>query len=187
MKKLLSLLILMFSLNLGFFAQESGQFNGFSGVVFGSEAGLTDKGFPAYGPGLNVGLEYFFIDRFSLSPSFSYFFEDKANNAEITIRNQLSVLNLDGRHYFHTKKSNIYGFFGASILFQDLESTTKTKGLSETIVINDPDFGLGFGVGLIRPFSEKLSFGTQLKYQAEIRGEGVVQIVLNASINYSFN
>jgi len=165
-------------------AQETPKLNACSGLVFGAEAGIADNGFPHYAPGINLGLEYFMKSDISIMPNFSYFFSDQAQTAQFQAQNQLSVLNLDGRFYFHEEKIKAYGFFGATVFFNNYESRRLDQGVWETVNRKGADYGYTFGAGFIRALSQKIDLGAQVRYQAEYRGAGVVQLVLNASVSY---
>jgi hypothetical protein len=165
-------------------AQDLPKLNVCSGLVFGAEAGIADNGFPHYGPGINLGLEYFMKSDISIVPNFSYFFSDQAQTAQFQAQNQLSVLNIDARFYFHEEKIKAYGFFGVTVFFNNYESRRLDQGVWETLNRKGTDYGYVFGAGIIRSLSHKIDLGTQVRYQAEYRGAGVVQLVLSASITY---
>ncbi|WP_420581136.1 outer membrane beta-barrel protein [Reichenbachiella sp.] len=132
--KLLALAFVgLFTIN-GAFAQEQGDFR--------LNAGMPMI-FSPYGSdfrvGFGFGAEYLIADAFSVAPS--YWLTNK-DNAKV------NLFNIDGRYYFMTDATQVYGVAGVSFVGGDVSSYT----------------GFALGAGAIFGISDAIGINAELKY-----------------------
>lgn len=153
-----------------------------AGVVYGSQAGMDNDGSTKGGAGINIGGEYFFTDKISAAPSFTYFFRSKAEfyGAEITAR--ASSLNLDGRYYFSSNNGlSVYGLAGLAVGF----ASVKVEGDGYYVYSSsgtESKAGLNLGAGLTYALQSDLDFNAQIKYNTPLE-----QVVLQVGIAFPIN
>jgi len=145
MKKL-ALVIVAVLFTAGAYAQDQGTFRGQAGLVYGDDTEV----------GLNLGVQYFVIDKLAFAPSYSYFFKDYFGV-------KFSSINLDGRYYF---KESLYGLAGINIL------RVSGGGASAS------DSKIALGVGYDLDLSDGMKLNLQAKYAD--------QIVIGAGVVFSF-
>ncbi len=145
MKKL-ALVIVAVLLAVGAHAQDQGTFRGQGGLVYGDDTEV----------GINVGVQYFVIDKLAFAPSYSYFFKDFFGA-------KFSSLNFDGRYYF---QDALYGLVGINVL--------RASGNGASASNSEVAIGVGYDVEM----NESLKLNLEAKY-AE-------QIVIGAGVVFSF-
>ncbi|WP_158858375.1 hypothetical protein [Lunatibacter salilacus] len=156
MKK--SLLIFAFVLTAALAqAQEKGD----ARLQLGGEFGFNSELF-----GLNIGAEYFVVDRISAAPNFTIFFPDYGS---------ASNLNVDFRYYLTEGILQWYGLAGftnhwASVDFGSSTITSSTQGAN-------------IGAGGVLKFADRLAFNPEIKYQAMSGGQAVFRLGLVYFIN----
>jgi hypothetical protein len=106
--------------------------------------------------GLNVGVEYFFGEDFSLAPNFTYWNQNREN---------LSNLNVDVRYYLTSGIPQLYVMGGYGNYWQpSVVGFRRTRS------------GGNFGVGANVMFNEKVGFNTEVKLQSQYRRDLVARI-----------
>lgn len=137
-------------------AQEQGDLTVGLNVIY--TRGLKEEG-------LNIGVEYMFIDRFAVSPSWSSYLVDPMAS--------LNSLNIDFRYYTPLSgKLKVYTVLGInrSTIKQDIEFFGIPIGTAE-----NSQTGLNAGLGAYLSLTEHLGVHTQLKYATALIDEAVIQ------------
>ena len=99
-------------------AQEQGQIRASASLAMGTEAAINDAGDSKLGMGINIGGDYFVIDKLSIAPSYTFFFKSTygsntdLGNAELSVKS--SSFNIDGKYYLLDEAVKLYGLFGIS-------------------------------------------------------------------------
>lgn len=155
--KLLALaLVSLFAIN-GAKAQEQGDIR--------VNAGLIDL-FSPYGGdnriGFGVGGEYVFTDGISVAPSIYFTDKDDA---------KLNIFSIDGRYYFMTDATQVYGVAGVSFINGE-------GNFSET--------GLALGAGAIFGVSDNLGINAELKYQLNKPFDDALGLQAAVGVVYTF-
>ncbi|TVP52236.1 MAG: hypothetical protein EA341_03555 [Mongoliibacter sp.] len=140
MKKLF--FIILFFSSLGFnYAQEQGDFR----LQLGADYRLRINEV-----GANAGIEYLFVDNFSIAPNFSYYFPDFG---------RISNLNVDLRYYLTQGVSQVYILGGYNNYWENFQPGL--PGQSRTRP------GGNFGAGAFFDVGETLGFITEFKIQSQ--------------------
>ncbi|SMD37870.1 Outer membrane protein beta-barrel domain-containing protein [Reichenbachiella faecimaris] len=167
--KLLALaLVGLFAIN-GAMAQEQGDMRAGLGVVLGTKAGFDEDG-EKLGFGLAPSFEYMITDAISGAVSYDWYFKSSVGGVDINI----SYLNIDGRYYFMTGDTQVYGLAGLGFGM----SKVSAGGGS----VSDSEAGLNIGAGAVFPMSDALGINAQAKYQTA--GDG--QLAITAGVVYTF-
>jgi len=111
--------------------------------------------------GAHAGLEYLFIDRFSLAPSFTYWFPDFGRS---------SNLNMDLRYYLTEGVSQIYVLGGYNNLWINAQ-----PGLPGT-TLSRP--GGNFGLGAFLDVAANFGLNTEFKIQSQNTRQPVLRVGL---------
>ncbi|MFZ1809007.1 MAG: hypothetical protein WAU36_17375 [Cyclobacteriaceae bacterium] len=137
-------------------AQKTGDLRIGAGLIYGTE--LEEAG-------ININAEYLLTEKISLAPSYSIFFVPDPVS--------YNVLNIDGRYYFLSGSSQVYGLLG----FANATSTIDFFGSK----IRARDSGLNIGGGALFPLNDTFGINAQMKYSTP--GDG--QLVLQGGIVYT--
>ena len=109
--------------------------------------------------GAHLGLEYLFLDRFALAPSFTYWFPDFGRTTN---------LNVDLRYYLTEGISQIYVMGGYNNIWINaqpgLPGTTLSQG------------GGNFGLGAFLDISEKFGINSEFKIQSQNTRQSVLRV-----------
>lgn len=156
MKK--SLLIIVFVLTAALAqAQEKGE----ARVQLGGEFGFNSELF-----GVNLGAEYFVVDRISAAPNFTVFFPDYGRS---------SNLNVDFRYYLTEGILQWYGLAGFTNRWASVDiGSSKITSSSQ---------GANIGAGGVLKFGDRVAFNPEIKYQAMTGGQAVFRLGLVYFIN----
>lgn len=156
MKK--SLLIIVFVLTAALAqAQEKGE----ARVQLGGEFGFNSELF-----GVNLGAEYFVVDRISAAPNFTIFFPDYGRS---------SNLNVDFRYYLTEGILQWYGLAGFTNRWTSVDiGSSKITSSSQ---------GANIGAGGVLKFGDRVAFNPEIKYQAMTGGQAVFRLGLVYFIN----
>ncbi|OKL38438.1 hypothetical protein A3841_06900 [Pontibacter flavimaris] len=149
------------------FAQEQGSMKLGAGLAFGTEAALDEEGSKG-GLGIYVGGEYFFTEKISAAPSFTYFFKSKTDffGGEMSANN--SALDIDGRYYFaSTKQVSFYGLAGLSVGFSKVK-VEGVDGWRDSESASNNKAGVNVGAGMVYPLTETLDLNAQIKYNTPL-------------------
>ena len=167
MKKILFTAFSVFAFAIAVNAQQ-GTFRGSVGLAYG---------FDIEEAGLNIGAEYLFTDEISAAPSFTTFFVGDGLS--------YNSINIDGKYYFVTDDTLIYGLLGLGIASAEFEFTIFDPFTGSTITFedDDSDTGLNFGAGLLHPVSDRIYINGQLKYATAFDGQVVFQAGVAVNIN----
>ncbi|WP_373522931.1 hypothetical protein [Aquiflexum sp.] len=111
--------------------------------------------------GANAGAEYFFADRFSIAPNFTYWFPNVGRE---------SNLNVDLRYYLTEGVSQIYLLGGYNNLWLNTQ-----PGLPGTTISRA---GGNFGVGSYFDLIGNLGMNTEFKIQSQNTRQTVLRIAL---------
>lgn len=176
MKKLLTITVCGAALLFGFStsAQTQGDFRGSLGLAMGTKASVdTDTGDDKLGIGLNLGVEYFVIDKLSVAPSYSYFFPADLGSG---VKYNTGALNFDARYYF---VESFYGFAGYSSFMSRISGGGASVSASEG--------ALNLGAGAMLPMNDSMNINLQVKYQSILNSDiDFNQIVAQAGVAISF-
>jgi hypothetical protein len=157
MKK--SLLIFAFVLTAALAqAQERGE----ARVQLGGEFGFNSELF-----GVNLGAEYFVVDRISAAPNFTIFFPDYGG---------ASNLNVDLRYYLTEGILQWYGLAGFTNHWMAMDMIGSSNVTSSTQ-------GANIGAGGVLKFGDRVAFNPEIKYQAMSGGQAVFRLGLVYFIN----
>ncbi|MEO9804840.1 MAG: outer membrane beta-barrel protein [Reichenbachiella sp.] len=163
--KLLALaLVSLFAVN-GAMAQEQGDMRAGIGVVIGTKAGVDADGSKA-GFGLSPSFEYVFADAISGAVSYDWYFKSTVGGTDINI----ASFNIDGRYYFVTGDTQVYGLAGIGIIRNEIGP------------LSDSETGLNIGAGATFGLSDSMGINGQIKYQTP--GDG--QLVIGAGVVFMF-
>lgn len=127
--------------------------------------GLT-YGLTVEEPGLNIGVEYLFLDNFGTAFTYETFF----TGDNVTFRS----VHLDGRYYFRGGQLQYYGLLGY------VRNTTQFPG-TERVTKG----GLNFGIGTVYrlTFADRFALFAQLRYstpnESQLAGFGGLTYLLN--------
>ncbi|TAJ14899.1 porin family protein [Marinilabiliaceae bacterium JC017] len=136
MKKLLTVVAVMAIFSSVSFAQ----FKIGGGLTMGTKMGIDDDGDEKMGVGINVRGDYYFSEKFSVSPGFTYFFPGAPDGIDLNAWQ----INTDAHYHFYSNDViSVYGLGGLNY------SHTKTEvDVSDFVngVINDIDPDLGFDI-----------------------------------------
>lgn len=158
---LLALVAVVMTAGTAFAQQEPGKLKLGAGLAYGTESSVSDEGDSKGGLGIYVGGEYFFTEKISAAPSFTYFFKSKYEFFGEEFSVQTSTLDIDGRYYFaSTDKVSFYGLAGLSVGF----AKVKYDGEYGSNSSSDNKAGINLGAGLVYPLTETLDLNAQLKY-----------------------
>ncbi|WP_456459341.1 outer membrane beta-barrel protein [Reichenbachiella sp.] len=164
--KLLALaLVGLFSINSAI-AQEQGDFRAGLGIVLGTKAGVDDDGSSKMGFGLSPSIEYLITDVISGAASYDWYFKSDVGGTDVSI----SSFNIEGRYYFMTDDTQVYGVAGLGIVKAKIGD------------FSDSETGLNIGAGANFPLSDVLGANAELKYQTA--GDG--QLAIKAGVFYTF-
>lgn len=134
------------------YAQDQGDLR----VQLGGDYKLSIGYFGAHG-----GLEYFFVDKFSLAPNFTYWFPPVGRT---------SNLNMDLRYYLTQGSSQLYVMGGYSNYWINTQ-----PGMAGT---NETRPGGNFGVGAFLRIMDNLGLNTEFKIQSQNTRQPVLRIGL---------
>lgn len=151
MKKLVIIILLTLTTSL-IHAQEQGDFR----IQLGADYKLQINDL-----GAHAGLEYLFIDKLSLAPSFTYWFPDFGRS---------SNLNMDLRYYLTEGISQIYVMGGYNNLWINAQ-----PGLPGT-TLSRP--GGNFGLGAFLDVAESFGLNTEFKIQSQNTRQPVLRVAL---------
>lgn len=151
MKKSLVLFLLFASFQLAK-AQEQGDMRVQLGVDYRFQINII---------GANGGVEYFFVDKFSIVPNFTYWFPSVGRETN---------LNMDLRYYITEGVSQIYLLGGYNNLWLNTQ-----PGLPGT-TISRP--GGNFGVGSYFDLVGNLGMNTEFKVQSQNTRQTVLRVAL---------
>ncbi len=160
-------------------AQEQGQIRASVSLALGTEAAISDTGDSKLGMGINIGGDYFVIDKLSIAPSYTFFFKSSYGadtdfgNTELSVKS--SSFNIDGKYYLLTEGVNLYGLFGIS--FASAKVTANFLGTP--IDIKDNKTGINIGAGVDFDLSDKLFLNGQVKYNTPLE-----QLVIGVGVGY---
>ena len=157
MKKLL--LIFAFVLTA---AVTQAQQKGEARAQLGGEFGFNSELF-----GVNLGAEYFVVDRISAAPNFSIYFPDFG---------RASNLNVDFRYYLTEGVLQWYGLAGFT-------NNWVTVDLDGANGITASTQGANIGAGGVLKFGDRVAFNPEIKYQAMSGGQAVFRLGLVYFIN----
>lgn len=158
MKNLLLTLLAVFLFATLATAQQQGDISVGGGLILGTETALDDDGSEALGLGITLGGEYMATDVIGVALSYDHYFESSVDVGilgEWTF--QISYLNIDGRYYFVTGDTKVYGLVGIGIGLASFDS-----GFGEA---SDTDTGLNLGGGATFPLTDVLGLNVQAKFQ----------------------
>lgn len=173
MKKITILTLFAAFLFAGFSAsaQEQGDIRVGLGLAIGTNAGVDDTtGETELGLGINFNGEYLISDVISIAPSYTSFFKTDIGGADFGF----NAFNIDGRYYFGSGDTQLYGLVG----FTSLEAKVSVLGITGS----SSESGLNIGAGANLPIGDSLLGNIQAKYQTP--GDG--QLVVNVGVAYSF-
>lgn len=111
--------------------------------------------------GANAGVEYFFIDKFSIAPNFTYWFPNIGRETN---------LNVDLRYYLTEGISQIYVLGGYNNFWINTQ-----PGLPGTLVSRA---GGNFGVGSYFDLIGNLGMNTEFKVQSQNTRQTVLRVAL---------
>lgn len=138
-------------------AQEKGD----ARVQLGGEFGFNSELF-----GVNLGAEYFVVDRISAAPNFTVFFPDYGRS---------SNLNVDFRYYLTEGILQWYGLAGFTNRWASVDiGSSKITSSSQ---------GANIGAGGVLKFGDRVAFNPEIKYQAMTGGQAVFRLGLVYFIN----
>ncbi len=153
-----------------------------AGLAYGTEAGLDENGGGKGGVGISVGGEYFFTEKISAAPSFTYFFKSKVDFYGAEISGQASTLDIDGRYYFAGSETvSFYGMAGLSMAFAKVEVDGDENWMGSESA-SDNKAGINIGAGLVYPLTETLDLNAQIKYNTPLE-----QIAIQVGIAFPIN
>lgn len=154
-----------------------------AGLAYGSEAGMSEDGSGRGGVGINLNGEYFFNEKISAAPSFTYFLKSEAEFYGMKMSAQASSLNLDGRYYFANNNGlSFYGLAGLTVAFAKVTMDDEGNyGMGQSSS-SDNKAGVNLGAGLTYPLQNNLDLNAQVKYNTPLE-----QIVIQAGISFPIN
>ena len=138
-------------------AQEKGE----ARVQLGGEFGFNSELF-----GVNLGAEYFVVDRISAAPNFTIFFPSLG---------RASNLNVDFRYYLTEGILQWYGLAGFTNYWTGIDSAGGSMTSSTQ--------GANIGAGGVLKFGDRVAFNPEIKYQAMSGGQAVFRLGLVYFIN----
>lgn len=142
-------------------AQEKGE----ARMQLGGEFGFNSELF-----GVNLGAEYFVVDRISAAPNFTIFFPDYGRS---------SNLNVDFRYYLTEGILQWYGLAG----FTNRWSSVDFDVMGSSGSVSFSDQGANIGAGGVLKFGDRVAFNPEIKYQAMTGGQAVFRLGLVYFIN----
>jgi hypothetical protein len=151
MKKSLFLILILASIQLAN-AQEQGDVR----LQLGADYRFQIKNI-----GANAGAEYFFVDKFSIAPNFTYWFPNIGRETN---------LNVDLRYYITEGISQIYVLGGYNNFWINTQ-----PGLPGTLVSRA---GGNFGVGSYFDLIGNLGMNTEFKIQSQNTRQTVLRVAL---------
>jgi hypothetical protein len=151
MKKLILVFVALFALSFTY-AQEQGDVR----LQLGGDYKLSIAYFGVHG-----GVEYFFVDKFSLAPNFTYWFPPVGRN---------SNLNMDLRYYLTEGTSQLYVMGG----YSNYWINTQPGFAGETV--SRP--GGNFGVGAYLRIADTWGVNTEFKVQSQNTRQPVLRVGL---------
>ena len=176
MKKLLTIAFCGAALFFGFSgsAQSQGDFRASLGLAMGTKASVdTDTGDDKLGIGLDLGVEYFVIDKLSLAPSYTYFFPADLGSG---VKYNTANLNFDARYYLADQFYAMAGYTSFS---------SKLSGGGGNISVSEGAWNIGAGAML--PMNDNMGINLQLKYQSILDSAiDFDQIVGQVGVSMSF-
>ncbi len=159
-------------------AQDQGQIRVGASLALGTKSAISDTGSEKMGIGINIGGDYFVIDKLSIAPSYTFFFKSSLEEDGYDISIKVSSFNIDGKYYFLTDGINVYGLFGIS--FASIKA--ETNFLGTPIEISDSETGINIGGGVDYALTDKLYLNGQLKYNTPLE-----QLVINLGVGFNIN
>jgi hypothetical protein len=111
--------------------------------------------------GANVGAEFFFVDRFSIAPNFTYWFPNVGRETN---------LNVDLRYYITEGVSQIYVLGGYNNFWINTQPGLPGTTLSRA--------GGNFGIGSYFDLIGNLGMNTEFKIQSQNTRQNVLRIAL---------
>jgi hypothetical protein len=151
MKKLILSFITLFVLSFTY-AQEQGEVR----FQLGADYKLSIDYFGAHG-----GVEYFFVDKFSLAPNFTYWFPPVGRT---------SNLNMDLRYYLTEGQSQLYVMGGYSNYWINTQPGMPGETVSRP--------GGNFGVGAYLRVADNWGVNTEFKVQSQNTRQPVLRVGL---------
>ncbi|MCG8582287.1 MAG: porin family protein [Bacteroidales bacterium] len=135
------------------------QFKYGGGITLGSKMGIDDDVSEKMGIGINVRGDYYFSEKFSVSPGFTYFFPGTPDYIDMSAwqlnadahyhfytNESISVYGIGGLNYSHTKwESDLTDFFGLDDMFSVDGSAEDTDGEIGVDLGAGIEFGIFFG------------------------------------------
>lgn len=111
--------------------------------------------------GAHAGIEYLFIDKFSIAPNFTYWFPDIGNSYS---------LNMDLRYYLTEGTSQLYVLGGYNNLWINAQPGFPGTTLSRS--------GGNFGVGAFMDVATSFGINTEFKIQSQNTRQPVLRVGL---------
>jgi len=142
---------------------------------FGAQLNFTTSTLSSFGAGAHA--EIFFNDKWSIQPSFDYYFsKDLADVAGIKVSSQTWMINADA-HYYFNEEPKIYGIGGLAYVSnsQDVPATS-IPGFGTIGGGSATQSGVGLNLGVGANFG--MFFG-EAKYSTKLEG-----LVLTAGVKF---
>jgi opacity protein-like surface antigen len=138
MKKILFLVAIMALVA----SAANAQFKYGGGLTLGTKMGMDDDGDEKMGIGINVRGDYYFSEKFSVSPGFTYFFPGTPDGYDMNAWQ----LNADAHYHFYSNESiGIYGLGGLNYSHVKVEIDVMPFGSAEE---SDGEIGIDLGAGI---------------------------------------
>ncbi len=181
MKKVFTVIAVLALISTASFAQ----FKVGGGLTLGSKMGISDDGDEKMGFGVNVRGDYYFSEKFSVSPGFTYFFPGSPDGIDLSawqvnadahyhfVKNEgFSFYGIGGLNYSHSKYE-----FDSSDIFDGLgdeygelvDGVLDMAGVSAEDTDNEIGFDLGVGVNFSKFFGE-------VKYDTAFDGQLAITV-----------
>lgn len=159
------------------------QFKFGGGVTMGTKMGIDDDGDEKMGFGINVRGDYYFSEKFSVAPGFTYFFPGSPDGIDLSAWQ----LNADAHYHFYSNESvSVYGIGGLnySSMKAEFDLTDFLGEFGDVLSVGgsaeetDNEIGIDLGVG-----ANFGKFFGELKYDSAFDG----QIALSVGILFGGN
>jgi hypothetical protein len=176
MKRILLMLIAVLLTASSTMAQEKGSIRLGAGLVYGTKSGVDGAGTEKGGYGFTVGGEYFFTNKLSAAPSFSYFIKSDIEGGSVAF----NTIDIDGRYYLGKSNFNFYGLVGLSIASARVKSSSIDEQGTSNYDESDSDIGANIGAGVVYPLSNRFSLNGQVKVNTPMQ-----QAALQAGVSFT--
>ena len=164
------------------------QFKFGGGLTMGTKMGIDDDGTNKMGFGINVRGDYYFSEKFSVAPGFTYFFPGTPDGIDL----KAWQFNADAHyHFYSTDAIGIYGIGGLNYSHtkQEIEGLGNLGGLGDLVdealglsgldgEFKDGEVGIDLGVG-----ANFGKFFGEVKYDSAFDG----QVALTVGILFGGN